>query len=88
MEYQILKPFGPSIIKIKIPQDTIDQINLFVDKIVNNKDKLEKFNEGSKLAGNVYQEFLMDIDFIKKLNGVNFLDKHLITGFWKKKNHN
>ena len=73
MEHQILKPFGPSIIKIKIPQDTIDQINLFVDEIVNNKDKLEKFNEGSKLAGNVYQEFLMDIDFMKKIKWGEFL---------------
>ena len=73
MEHQILKPFGPSIIKIKIPQDTIDQINLFVDEIVNNKDKLEKFNEGSKLAGNVYQEFLMDTDFMKKIKWGEFL---------------
>ena len=46
MELEILKPFGPSIIKIKIPQETIDQMNVYVDEMINNKDKLEKFNEG------------------------------------------
>ena len=85
MEYQILKPFGPSIIKIKIPQDTIDQINLFVDEIVNNKDKLEKFNEGSKLAGNVYQEFLMDIDFMKKIKWGEFLGQASNHWIWEEK---
>ena len=85
MEHQILKPFGPSIIKIKIPQDTIDQINLFVDEIVNNKDKLEKFNEGSKLAGNVYQEFLMDIDFMKKVKWAEFLASACDQWIWKEK---
>ena len=73
MEHQILKPFGPSIIKIKIPQDTIDQMNLFVDEMVQNKEKLEKFNEGSKLAGNVYQEFLMNTDFMKKIKWGEFI---------------
>jgi|TARA_B110000027_G_scaffold109312_1_gene116730 hypothetical protein len=85
MEHQILKPFGPSIIKIKIPQDTIDQINLFVDEIVNNKDKLEKFNEGSKLAGNVYQEFLMDIDFMKKIKWGEFLGQASNHWIWEEK---
>ena len=33
MELEILKPFGPSIVKVKIPLEIIDQMNLFVDKI-------------------------------------------------------
>ena len=85
MEHQILKPFGPSIIKIKIPQDTIDQMNLFVDKMVQNKEKLEKFNEGSKLAGNVYQEFLMNTDFMKKIKWGEFIAQASNHWIWEEK---
>jgi len=85
MEHQILKPFGPSIIKIKIPQDTIDQMNLFVDEMVQNKEKLEKFNEGSKLAGNVYQEFLMNTDFMKKIKWGEFIAQASNHWIWEEK---
>ena len=85
IENQILKPFGPSIIKIKIPQDTIDQMNLFVDEMVQNKEKLEKFNEGSKLAGNVYQEFLMNTDFMKKIKWGEFIAQASNHWIWEEK---
>ena len=73
MEVKILKPFGPSVVKINIPQEIMDQMNSFVDEMINNKDKLEKSNEGPNLAGNVYQEFLMDADFMKKIKWAEFL---------------
>jgi hypothetical protein len=85
MESEILKPFGPSIVKVKIPQEIIDQMNLFVDEMTKDKDKLEKFNEGPKLVGNVYQEFLMDIDFMKKIKWAEFLGSACNQWIWQEK---
>ena len=85
MELEILKPFGPSIIKIKIPQETIDQMNVYVDEMINNKDKLEKFNEGPQLAGNVYQEFLMNTDFMKKIKWGELIGSACNQWVWKEK---
>ena len=85
MESEILKPFGPSIVKVKIPQEIIDQMNLFVDEMTKDKDKLEKFNEGPKLVGNVYQEFLMDIDFMKKIKWAEFLGSACNQWTWQEK---
>jgi len=86
MELEILKPFGPSIIKIQIPQETINQMNLYVDEMINNKDKLEKFNQGPQLAGNVYQEFLMNTDFMKKIKWGELIGSVCTQWVWKEKN--
>ena len=85
MEIKILKPFGPSVVKINIPQGIMDQINLFVDEMINNKDKLEKSNEGPNLAGNVYQEFLMNTDFMKKIKWGELIGSACNQWVWKEK---
>ena len=40
---KIIKPFGPTLAKVKIPKNIINKINLEVDKIINSK-KLTKKN--------------------------------------------
>ena len=86
MEPEIIKPFGPSIVKIKIPDEIIKEMNFFVDRIIKDKERLEKFNEGPKLAGNVYQEFLLDTDFMKKIKWGDFLGSACNEWVWKEKN--
>ena len=86
MESEIIKPFGPSIVKIKIPDEIIKEMNFFVDGIIKDKERLEKFNEGPKLAGNVYQEFLLDTDFMKKIKWGDFLGSACNDWVWKEKN--
>ena len=86
MEPEIIKPFGPSIVKIKIPDEIIKEMNFFVDGIIKDKERLEKFNEGPKLAGNVYQEFLLDTDFMKKIKWGDFLGSACNEWVWKEKN--
>ena len=88
MEPEIIKPFGPSIVKIKIPDETIREMNLFVDEIIRDTERLEKFNEGPKLAGNVYQEFLLNTDFMKKIKWGDFLGTACNDWVWKEKNFN
>ena len=70
---KIMKPFGPSVVKLKIPDETITKMNDYVDKIINDKKKLEKLDHGSKLAGNVNQEFLLEPEFMKSIKWPEFL---------------
>ena len=75
MQIQILKPFGPSIVKLKIPDEIVNAMNDYTDKIIIDKQKSENLDHGAGLAGNVHQEFLLDIDFMKKIDWANFLAK-------------
>ena len=73
MAVEILKPFGPSIVKIKIPENIINEMNSYVDGIIENKKKIEELNYGEKLAGNVKQEIFLETDFMKKIKWGEFL---------------
>ncbi len=73
MELEILKPFGPSILKVKIPKKIIDELNNYTDEIVLNKTKSKELNHGEALAGDVTQEFKIEIDIAKKSGWLDFL---------------
>ncbi len=85
MEPEIFKPFGPSIVKISIPEDIISSMNSYVEEIIKDKEKLKENDEGHKLAGNVYQEFLLDTDFMKKIKWANFLGLVCEKWVWREK---
>ena len=38
-QIRILKPFGPSIAKVKMPQILIEKLNNYIDKIIENEKK-------------------------------------------------
>ena len=75
MSFEILKPFGPSIVKTIIPEQIILDMNNYVDNIIKNNDKVRELDHGKYLAGNVSQEFRLDVDFMKKINWAEFLAK-------------
>ena len=73
MSLEILKPFGPSIIKVKIPLDILSGLNEYIDDLVKDGQDVEKLDYGQNLAGNVSQEFRLDINFMKKIKWAEFL---------------
>ena len=75
MSLEILKPFGPSIIKVKIPSEILFEMNKYVDEMEKNKKKTIELDYGPNLIGNVYQEFRLDIEFMKKIKWAEFLAK-------------
>ena len=85
MEPEIFKPFGPSIVKISIPEDIISAMNIYVEEIIKDKEKLKENDEGHKLAGNVYQEFLLDTDFMRNIKWANFLGLVCEKWVWREK---
>ena len=73
MSLQILKPFGPSVMKTKIPEKILNDLNNYVDKIIEDKEKKTKLDYGNQLAGDVTQEFKLEPEFATKIGWVNFL---------------
>ena len=75
LEAQIIKPFGPSIMKVKMPKDIVNKLNDYIDKIVLDKIKSNELNYGNNLAGDVTQEFKLEQNFIKETGWLDFLAK-------------
>jgi|TARA_B100002052_G_scaffold292199_1_gene313405 hypothetical protein len=73
MDIQIIKHFGPSIAKTKIPKDIVNQLNSYIDKIIVDEQKTNKLNMGLELAGDVTQEFKLEREFMNKSGWLNFL---------------
>ena len=86
MRIETIKPFGPSIAKITIPSEIISGMNKYVEEVIEDEKKSNDLNYGNQLAGNVQQEFLLDIEFMKKINWGEFLGK--VCQEWLNKEHN
>ena len=63
--FKIIKRFGPSILKVKIPKKVLNELNNYIENISRNKKKISKLNYGEKLVGDVTQEFKLEKKFIK-----------------------
>ena len=73
MSFEIIKPFGPSIVKVKIPDHIISEMNSYINDLSKDDKKMSSLDHGQKLAGNVAQEFRLDIEFMKKIKWAEFL---------------
>ena len=72
-ELEVIRPFGPTIAKVKIPQDLIDKLNEYTETVLNDQKKQDELNYGNKLAGNVKQEFIIEKDIMEKIGWGKFL---------------
>ena len=75
MEIKLIKPFGPSILKSEIPDDVLQKLNNYIDKIVEDEQKSINLNLGNNLAGDVTQEFKLEQNFMSESGWLNFLAK-------------
>ena len=73
IKINVLRPFGPSIAKITMPTELVNNLNKYIDETILDVGKLEKLDHGSKLAGNVKQEFKLEKEFIEKSGLLKFL---------------
>ena len=71
--FKIIKRFGPSILKVKIPKKVLNKINNYIENISKNKKKISKLNYGEKLVGDVTQEFKLEKKFMKNSGWEKFL---------------
>ena len=69
----ISRPFGPSVAKVKIPKNIIDDLNNYIDQTILDNKKINDLNAGPGLAGDVTQEFKLENEFITKCGWLKFL---------------
>mgnify|MGYP001193817699 FL=1 len=72
-EIKIVKPFGPSVVIAKIPNNTIEILNKYIDDIVADKKKSAELDHGNELVGDVTQEFKLEKEIIEKSGWEKFL---------------
>ena len=73
INYTVIRQFGPSVFKVKIPQSIMDKLNDHIDQLIQNKKKQSNLNWGHKLVGDVTEEFLLEKEIIEKSGWLNFL---------------
>ena len=73
MEFKVIRPFGPSVAKVTIPDDLINKLNIYVDKVISDEKKSNQLNHGNDLVGDVTQEFNLEKKTIEETGWGNFL---------------
>tara|TARA_B100000427_G_scaffold316359_1_gene311352 strand:+ start:472 stop:1119 length:648 start_codon:yes stop_codon:yes gene_type:complete len=73
IKFQIIRTFGPSVFKVKIPDEIIKSLNVYIDSIVEDKKRISKLNHGEALVGDVTQEFRLEEAFMRKIKWGEFL---------------
>ena len=73
LEYKFIKHFGPSVFKVKIPQNIVQDLNDYVDKIILDNKKQKELDYGNQLIGDVAQEFKLEKEIMEKSGWINFL---------------
>ena len=73
MTRKIFKPFGPTILKAKMSEELIKNLNDYTDEKSNLNLKEKKLDAGNALAGNVSQEIYLDEKFMKESGFGTFL---------------
>ena len=66
IDLQIVRKFGPSILKVKIPNNILNNLNSQIDEILANKERQKTLDYGNKLVGDVTQEFQLERGCYKK----------------------
>jgi len=41
VKYQVVKNFGPSVFKIEMPEQIVEKLNAYVDKVIKDREKQE-----------------------------------------------
>jgi hypothetical protein len=70
---ELIKIFGPSILKVNIPKPIIDNLNNYIDKIILNKKKSKELDIGERLVGDVTQEFELEQKIMQESGWGQFL---------------
>ena len=74
---ELIKIFGPSILKVSIPQSIIDNLNSYIDKIILDKKKSKELDIGERLVGDVTQELKLEKEIMEKSGWTKFLGSNI-----------
>ena len=80
IKVNVMRPFGPSILHAKIPEETVNILNKYVEDIIENQKKSNELNHGDNLVGHVTQEFRIEEEIAKKSGWIEFISN--CVKFW------
>ena len=75
MSIQLIRAFGPTIAKIKIPDEMVKALNDYVDGLIIDKKKSKELSAGANLAGDVTQEFKLEKEFSQRVGWLDLISK-------------
>ena len=70
---QLIKIFGPSVLKVSIPETIVNNLNNYIDEIINDNEKFKKLDIGERLVGDVTQEFEIEQKIMQESGWGQFL---------------
>ena len=73
IKIELIKVFGPSVLKARIPENIVNDLNDYVDKIIKDKEKAKELDMGSKLVGDVTQELEIEHKVMQEIGWGKFL---------------
>ena len=76
-DFKIIKRFGPSVLKVKIPKNIIETLNNHFDKIILDKSESKRLNHGEDLVGDVTQESKLEKEIMEKSGWIKFLGSNI-----------
>ena len=75
MSIQLIRAFGPTIAKIKIPNEMVKALNDYVDGLIIDKKESKELSAGANLAGDVTQEFKLEKEFSQRVGWLDLISK-------------
>ncbi len=72
-DFKIIKRFGPSVLKVKIPVSIVNKLNNHIDDVIKSKSKSNRLDYGGNLVGDVSQEFRLEKKIMKVTGWENFI---------------
>ena len=70
---ELIKIFGPSVLKVSIPEAIINNLNNYIDETIKNKEKSKELDIGERLVGDVTQEFEIEQKIMQESGWGQFL---------------
>ena len=73
IKIELIKVFGPSVLKATIPEKIVSDLNNYVDKLIVDKQRSKKQDMGHELVGDVTQELEIEHKFMQEIGWGKFL---------------
>ncbi len=73
INFELIRRFGPSVFKVKMPDKLVVNLNNYIDGIIDDKEKSTSLDKGESLVGDVTQEFKIENKMMEESGWARFL---------------
>ena len=73
INFELIRRFGPSVFKVRMPDKLVAILNNYIDEIISNEEKLSQLDNGNNLVGDVTQEFKLEQKIMEETGWGQFL---------------